>query len=261
MCIVLIAKNIIEDFPLIILANRDEYFERETKSLGLWKKNTKILAGMDLEAGGTWLGLTNSGRVAALTNLPSIEKISEKTKSRGLLIKDFFTKNMTPYEYTNFLKQSKNEFLGFNLVVGVKDSLIHYSNANRKTSILNDGFHIMTNTTFNNNWPKGDALRERTKNILVERPSDLIDSFFSILGPSFNVNPSKNSYTDSIFITGESYGTRSSSVLMFHKDGGCNFSERSYNKCQIVVGEKKFYLKDGEYAELSKTGKRQLKLR
>ena len=90
MCIVLIAKNTMKDFPLIILANRDEYFERETQSLGLWRKNTEILAGMDLRGGGTWLGVTNSGKVAALTNLPSIEKTPEKTKSRGLLIKNFF---------------------------------------------------------------------------------------------------------------------------------------------------------------------------
>ena len=205
MCIVLIAKNTIEDFPLIILANRDEYFERETKSLGLWKKNTEILAGMDLRGGGTWLGVTNSGKVAALTNLPSIEKTPEKTKSRGLLIKNFFTKNITPYDYTNFLKESKNEFLGFNLVIGDKDNLIHYSNANRKTSIIDDGIHIKTNTTFSNNRPKGVTLRKRVKNVLFEKPSNLIDSFFSVLGPSFNVNPSNNSYTDSIFITGKSY--------------------------------------------------------
>ena len=151
MCIVLIAKNTIEDFPLIILANRDEYFERETQSLGLWRNNTEILAGMDLRGGGTWLGVTNSGKVAALTNLPSIEKTPEKTKSRGLLIKNFFTKNITPYDYTNFLKESKNEFLGFNLVIGDKENLIHYSNATCKTSIIDDGIHIMTNTTFNNN--------------------------------------------------------------------------------------------------------------
>ena len=256
MCIVLIAKNTMEDFPLIILANRDEYFERETQSLGLWRKNTEILAGMDLRGGGTWLGVTNSGKVAALTNLPSIEKTPEKTKSRGLLIKNFFTKNITPYDYTNFLKESKNEFLGFNLVVGDKDNLIHYSNANRKTSIIDDGIHIMTNTTFKNNWPKGDTLRKRVKNILFEKSSNLIDSFFSVLGPSFNVNPSNNSYTDSIFITGESYGTRSSSVLMFHKDGGSNFNERTYDKRQVLVGEKKFYLKDGKYAELSGAKKR-----
>ena len=58
-----------------------------------------------------------------------------------------------------WLKESKNEFLGFNLVIGDKDNLIHYSNANRKTSIIDDGIHIMTNTTFNNNWLKGDTLR------------------------------------------------------------------------------------------------------
>ena len=256
MCIVLIAKNTIKDFPLIILANRDEYFERETRSLGLWKKNKEILAGMDLRAGGTWLGATNSGRVAALTNLPSIEKAPGKTKSRGLLIKDFFTKNITAYQYTTLLKESKNQFLGFNLVVGEKDSLIHYSNANGQISILEDGIHIMTNSIFNDNWPKSKNLRESVKKILIEKPCNLIDSFFSVLGPSLNVHPSNNSYTDSVFVTGESYGTRSSSVLMFHKDGGSSFNERTYNKRQVVMGEKKFYLKDGKYAELCGTEKR-----
>ena len=255
MCIVLIAKNTTKDFPLIVLANRDEYFERETRSLGLWKKNKEILAGMDLRAGGTWLGVTNRGKFAALTNLPSIERTPGKTKSRGLLIKDFLTKNITPYQYTNFLKESKNEFLGFNLVVGEKDSFFHYSNTNSKISILNNGIHIMTNTTLNNNWPKSDTLRERVKNILIKRPSNLIDNFFSVLGPSLNVRASNTPYTDSIFITGESYGTRSSSVLMFHKNGESNFNERTYNKRQVIMGEKKFYLKDGKYAELSETEK------
>ena len=99
------------------------------------EKEYKNTCGDGFRGGGTWLGLTNSGRVAALTNLPSIEKTPEKTKSRGLLIKTFFTKNITPYDYTNFLKESKNEFLGFNLVIGDKDNLIHYSNANRKRQL------------------------------------------------------------------------------------------------------------------------------
>ncbi len=249
MCIVLIAKNTTKDFPLIILANRDEYFERETKSLNLWGKDKKILAGKDLSAGGTWLGITSSGRVAALTNLATIEDLPKNKKSRGLLIKNFLTTNISPLDYVKSLKKTTNQFLGFNLVIGEKNSLIHYSNATCENSILNDGIHIMTNTSFNDNWPKGNILKEKVKNILIERPINLIESFFSILGPSSIIQQSNNSYKDSIFVAGKLYGTRSSSVLLFHKDGSCNFNEKSYSNRQKVLGEKKFYLKDGKYAE------------
>ncbi|OUU73768.1 MAG: hypothetical protein CBC29_09850 [Methylococcaceae bacterium TMED69] len=257
MCIVLIAKNTIKDFPLIILANRDEYFERETKSLGLWKKNKEILAGKDLRAGGTWLGVTRSGRVAALTNLPTFEKTSKNKKSRGLLIKDFLTDNINPYQYVEFLEKTKNQFLGFNLVVGIKDILFHYSNATSKISVLNDGIHVMTNSTFDNPWPKGNILKKRVKDVITEKPSDLIESFFSILGPSSKVHLLNKAYKESIFITGKLYGTRSSSVLMFHKNGSFNFNERSYSSRQKVLSEKKFYLKDGKYAEHLETGTNQ----
>ncbi len=249
MCIVLIAKNTIKDFPLIILANRDEYFQRETQSLNLWGINKEILAGKDLRAGGTWLGVTSSGRVGALTNLPSIKNAPKNKKSRGLIIKDFLTKNVTPCQYVKLLGKTKNEFLGFNLIVGDRESLIHYSNATCRNLVLDDGIHVITNTTFNENWPKGNILKEKVKDVISENPTNLINRFFSILGPSSKQRLLDTSYKESIFVTDGLYGTRSSSVLLFHKDGRCNFNERSYNNHQKVLGEKKFYLKDGKYAE------------
>ena len=116
----------------------------------------------------------------------------------------------------------------------------------------------MPNTTFNDKWPKSNILTERVKAVIIKNPPNLISSFFSILGPSSELSLVNKSYKESIFIADELYGTRSSSVLMFHEDGSCNFNERTYNHHQKVLGEKKFYLKDGKYAEHLETKNKKL---
>ena len=244
MCLLLVAKNTLHDFPLIVVANRDEHHNRRTESLTYWESG--LLGGRDLEGGGTWLGISNSGKIAALTNFPSTKASPQKPISRGLIVRDFLIQNGEAEEYISSLENRDNEFLGYNLLLGRIDDLYIYSNVVSKNQVLDDGIHVMTNTFFDENWPKGRRLIDMFKAISSDDSSELITKCFNILGPKNNSLSLHYSYKNSIFITGNSYGTRSSSVILFHSNGNIEFHEKSFNKYQRVTGKKKIILKNGK---------------
>lgn len=247
MCLLLIAKNFFIDYPLIIIANRDEYHDRETKPLGFWGNKNNILGGQDLREGGTWLGVTKTGRISALTNFPSAKQTKPKPTSRGQAVKDFLQKDISPQDYIKSLEVRSNDFSGFNLLLGDKDSLNLYSNVDSKNSVINSGIHVMTNTAIGERWPKCITLIDNFKKLRNTNPINLIDKYFNLLGPD-NTDRSLNySYRNSIFIKGLSYGTRSSSVLMFHASGSLRFLEKSYDNSQKIINEKSFSLKNGSF--------------
>ena len=244
MCLLLVAKNTSRDFPLIVVANRDEHHNRKTESLTYWE--SEILAGRDLEGGGTWLGISNSGKIAALTNFPSTKTSPQKPMSRGLIVRDFLIQNVEAEEYIGSLANRNDEFSGYNLLLGRIDNLNIYSNVISKNQVLDDGIHVMTNTFFDEIWPKGNRLIDKFKAISSDDSSEFITKCFNILGPNNGNLSLQYSYRNSIFITGDSYGTRSSSVILFHSNGNIEFHEKSFNKYQRVTGKKKFILKNGK---------------
>ena len=247
MCLFLIARNFFINYPLIIIANRDEYYSRETKPLGFWENNNHILVGQDLRGGGTWLGVTKTGKIAALTNYPAPKQTKPNPTSRGQAVKEFLRKDISPQDYIKSLKIRHKEFTGFNLLLGEKGTLNLYSNVDSKCLVINSGIHVMTNTALGQRWPKGDFLINSFKRLRNENPTYLIEKYFKLLGPDNREPPIDYSYKNSIFIKGHSYGTRSSSVLMFHSNGTLRFLEKSYDGYQKIIGEKSFFLQDAPF--------------
>lgn len=115
MCILFIALKQHKDFPLILLANRDEYHERPTTKAGFWPEFPELLAGKDEKEGGTWLGLHTNGRVSALTNYRDMKAHREGRLSRGQLVKDYLLSDKEPESFLEYLQTSNDKYNPYNL--------------------------------------------------------------------------------------------------------------------------------------------------
>ena len=136
MCILFIANNQHNIYPLIIAANRDEFHARETKSGHLWPTTPQVLAGKDCEAGGSWMGVTPTGRFAALTNVRDPQRINPDAVSRGKLVVDYLLSNESDRQYTSEIVASKDQYNGYNLLYGSLNKLQVYNNHTNQHKFL-----------------------------------------------------------------------------------------------------------------------------
>lgn len=240
MCTILFAIDSHPDFRLILLANRDEFYDRPTRALAHWTDHPDVRAGRDLVAGGTWLGITDSGRFAAVTNYRD-PAAPRGTRSRGMLTADFLTGKSSPIEYLEGLKAVATEFSGFNLLVGSidgsKTEAFYYSNRNGDTVELSTGIYGLSNAFLDSAWPKV----ARGKDLLateLRTPVLAPDRLFAILEddivapddllPDTGIGHEREKALSSIFIRTPSYGTRSSTVLTVRRNGKIDILERVF---------------------------------
>ncbi len=252
MCLALIAFQVLDDWPLIIVANRDEYHARPTLTAQPWPEKPQVLAGKDLEAGGSWFGVTQTGHVALLTNYrePSVAK--QTTTSRGQLVSNYLMHPQKPLAYLQSLKEQAHLYSGFNLIVGDRLGLFVASNrSDQMGDRAQDAFakHIskgvwgLSNAFWNTPWPKLTLTRDSIKQYLLNvqqhgkepHASELIQIMQNIVPVPDNLLPQtglsleRERQLATPFIIGQDYGTRSTTVLMQHKDGRITFNERSYS--------------------------------
>ncbi len=118
MCLIVFAKNVHPKYKLIFAANRDEFYNRPSEQAEFWPEHPELLAGKDLQAGGTWLGITKQGKFAAITNFRDLKNLKTDAPSRGKLTLDFLLSNISPEEYYAELLPKLNDYNGFNLLLG-----------------------------------------------------------------------------------------------------------------------------------------------
>ncbi|SVB31546.1 uncharacterized protein METZ01_LOCUS184400, partial [marine metagenome] len=136
-----------------LAANRDEYYERPTKTMHWWSENYSILSGKDEQAGGAWLGVSKDGRFAAITNFKEILEDKEALKSRGHLVTNFLlNKDLLAKSYLKDIK--KEEYAGFNLILLDREGVHYFSNRTLEKNDIEDGCHVMGNMLLNSNTPK-----------------------------------------------------------------------------------------------------------
>ncbi len=240
MCLILAAWRAHPQYPLVIAANRDEFFARPTRSAAFWPEAPKLLAGRDLSAGGTWLGITRDGRFAALTNYrdPSREKLT--ATSRGTLVTGFLQGTATALDYLADVANSSDPYNGFNLLVGDGQTLACYNNIEQQTRILEPGIHGLSNHVINTPWRKVTAASRALKSSLQDIPNT--DELFNILRdstiaddadlPNTGVPIELERRLSAIFVraTADSaYGTRSSTVLVVGRNNEVFFDEQEWN--------------------------------
>lgn len=227
-------------YPLIIVANRDEIYHRPTQSARFWEDEPSLLAGRDLLQMGTWLGITKQGRFAALTNYrdPSID-VTGKI-SRGGLVKEFLTSDQSPQQYLTQLKNTKENYAGYNLLFGTVQQLFHYNNILDEKSEISPGTHGLSNNTLNTPWPKvikGKQMLEvytsTTKNLDINQLFQTIADSEKASDeelPDTGVGIELERMLSPLFIRTPDYGTRSTTVLLIDQNNQVTYVERSYDK-------------------------------
>ena len=239
MCLLLLALHPRPGCKLLLAANRDEYYDRPTAPAEFWKEAPDLLAGKDLRAGGTWLGITRTGRIAAITNFRDPSAIQEHAPSRGELVTRFLTGNDSPGAFIDTLVQEGNPYNGYNLVLGAQGKLFWYSNRGKGPHALTSGYYGLSNHLLDTPWPKV-AWSKKTFAALFSQPgTPSTESLFHMLGnrrvatddslPDTGVGLEWERILSPVFITSPTYGTRSSTILLIDEENRVTFLEKTYH--------------------------------
>lgn len=242
MCLILLAYKKHPQYPTIIAANRDEFYERPTREVQFWNTSPDLLAGKDLLGGGTWMGITRSGRFSAVTNFREPLKDNKNMVSRGFLVRNYLEENTLPKEYLKKIKKYAHLYDGFNLIVGNVEKLFYYSNRQNQIVKILPGIHGLSNHLLNTSWPKVEKGKRFFSEIVSEKKSIDVEKIFTLLEdrsmppaqllPHTGVDPEWEKILSPLFITSPIYGTRSSTIILLDRYGKVHFFERSFSMNQ-----------------------------
>ncbi|MGB9082178.1 MAG: NRDE family protein, partial [Desulfuromonadaceae bacterium] len=231
-------------FRLILGANRDEYRDRPTDPARFWNDVPYILAGRDKVAGGTWLGVTTEGKVAAVTNYRDPRQHTAGSPSRGNLVAGFLRNQaMTPADFRGGLTRYGQQYNGFNLLYGTADELHYFTNRGGSSAPVTPGVHALSNHLLDTRWPKVTAARSRLETITQQTEIDPEQMFAALSDPSpfaadrlpdTGVGPERERLLSPIFIEGGVYGTRSTTVLLIDRTGCVTFVERTFDHSRTI---------------------------
>ena len=238
MCLLAIALRALPSLEVVVAANRDESHRRPTAAAEFWSESQSILAGRDLEGGGTWLGLTRDGRVAAVTNFREPGRAIPGAPSRGRLVSDFLLGGASAKDYAAEVHARGSICNGFNLVVGNRGGWWYCSNRGRPPQPIAPGIHGLSNHFLDTPWPKVVRVRDRLASLGgCPEPID-IDQVLAILDdrrqaaeaelPETGVGPEWERALSAPFIVTPEYGTRSSTVILIDSSARVRFCEQSF---------------------------------
>jgi len=252
MCIVALAWQVLDDTPLCLISNRDEFYQRPSSALHRWE-NSPIIAGKDLQSGGTWMGITAAGRWAVLTNFRDPADKKPYPTSRGHLIQAFLESDLTPIRFAQALEKQQCDYAGFNLFLGDSNQAVYMSNRGEAPQVLAKGVYVVSNGLMTEHWEKTKHLRTRfTQEFLpmlqqADTPeADLEFAVWDILEderkvvtellPQTGISLEMEELLSSTFIQSPVYGTRCSNFLRM-KNHSWLWQEKSQqgdNQGQIV---------------------------
>ena len=239
MCLILLACRTHPRYPLILAANRDEFYQRPTAPASFWETEPKILAGKDLQSGGTWLGITRTGRIAALSNYRDPSHVLDNAPSRGGLVTEFLLGDLPPAGYLEKLRQRSQEYNGFSIIFGDRKNLYAYSNRGEVPPLLQPGIHGLSNHLLDTPWPKVTLGKKALADILSQGGEPSVEDIFALLAdrsmpddrllPDTGVELETERLLAPLFTSGPVYGTRSSSILLIDQEAEVTFIERTHN--------------------------------
>lgn len=251
MCLIVFSFRSHARYPLIFAGNRDESHGRPSAPAHFWDDHRSILAGRDRKAGGTWLGVSRAGRFATVTNFREPGEDHPEARSRGELVTNFLLDERPPDVFLDEIVESGAEYNGFNLIFGDARHLYYASNRRGSGKPLEPGLYGLSNGRLDTPWPKvrraKELFREVTEPSAID-PEALLDVLADEWRPPDDALPRTGiglhweRMVSSIFITGDEYGTRASTVVLVDRDGELTFVERSYGPGGAETGTEAFRL-------------------
>lgn len=243
MCLVAFSWKTHEEFPLIISANRDEFFDRPTAALHRWESG--IIAGKDLKGGGTWMGFTPDGKWALLTNYRDFKSNRKGEISRGKLVQNFLEGEFSPEVYLKTIFMEKERYEGFNLLVSDGERLFYLSNYADQIQEIQPGIHGLSNGLMNDPWPKVELAKSQLANVLASEieEANLLGILKSSETHPYEILP-RTGATQAMEIQLSSqlirmepnYGTVSAAAVIQNRKGETTIRERTFqwNPTQFI---------------------------
>lgn len=181
MCLIALSYHNYPRYPLVVIANRDEFYSRPTTATMFWSEHRGILAGRDAVGGGTWLGCDRGGRFAAVTNFRDPRVRHPSTYSRGTLVSSFLMGGDTAADYLDGVHHERQRYNQFNLLVGDETGLFYYASVQGKSHKLTPGIYGLSNDVLNTPWPKVQKATHRLARLLDADNSLELEQLFQLL--------------------------------------------------------------------------------
>ena len=237
MCLLVFAWKTHPDHPLIFAGNRDERHARAALPAQPWQDAPTVLGGRDLEAGGTWLGVTLAGRFAVVTNYREGLAPPKARLSRGGLASEFLMGDMSAATYLDGIRRHKDEYGAFSLIVGDREELHYFSNRGDAGGPIAPGIHGLSNHLLDTPWPKVMLSKTRLTALMQQQPPASA-ALFELLAdrapapeaalPDTGIGPELERRVSPPFVVNPVYGTRCSTAIRLHRDGSLHFAERRF---------------------------------
>lgn len=245
MCLILIAWQVNPEYPCVIAANRDEFHDRHARAAHWWPDRPHILAGKDLTGGGTWLGVTRRGRLAALTNYRDPRRRQSEAPSRGVLVTDVLELNSSIGEGIDYLSKVGSSYNGFNMVLSDGRQLGVYESVPGEGRLLGPGIYGLSNHLLDSPWPKV----VNAKSSLLAALTSTVDeqSLLALLRddepaadkdlPDTHVSLDWERLLSSAFVRSPDYGTRCSTVVRIDRHDHVWFDEWTWDPVGNEIGK------------------------
>jgi uncharacterized protein with NRDE domain len=240
MCLILFSIKSHPEYKLVLVGNRDEYHDRPSAPAAFWDEAPHLLAGKDLLAGGTWFGVTKSGRLAGVSNYREANSLKKDAPSRGRLVSQFLLTGVSPRTYLDNIIKDAHRYNGFNLILGRKDEIFWYSNRGKGIRKLSPGIYGLSNHLLDTPWPKVVKGKDQLARLISQNILPEPEEFFAMLGdrtvasdselPDTGVGLERERMLSPIFISSPGYGTRSSTILLIDRNDLVTFIERTFNR-------------------------------
>ncbi len=249
MCLVAIAWQAHPRYPLVLLGNRDEFHQRPTVPAGWWPDADHVFGGRDLQAGGSWLGVTRQGRVAVVTNNPLRPPGVNHARSRGALVRAWLTGDSASGEFLDTLENDAGHYAGFHLLVGTLgaglDGFVTPAGNLGARWRVPAGVAVLSNSPREAPWPKVGWLQQALESYL-QRPGSAngadAEELLSLVGrrmpvaePEADTPVARARVTP--FVTGTDYGTRAATLIRADDRGGWHCIERRFGPGGVPAGE------------------------
>ena len=250
MCLIFLSFKQHPTYKLIVAANRDEFYARRTAPAKYWDDFPNVLAGRDLEAGGTWMGVSKAGRISLLTNYRDLRNLKKDAPSRGHLVSRFLETEAHTEQYMKNIERDGAAFNGFNLIAGDSNELWYCSNYTPGIRKLTPGLYGLSNHLLDAPWPKVVRGKQKLQPILTKpilSPDELMDLLFDdVLAldnelPDTGLELDRERALSSMFIKAGNYGSRCTTIVLIDNSDHLTFAERVYDTTSFKYQTQEFH--------------------